>query len=30
MNVAKRLLVQKDVPLTQISLMLGYSEASAV
>lgn len=29
MNVAKRLLVQPDVPLTQISLMLGYSEASA-
>ena len=29
MNIAKRLLVQKEVPLTQISLMLGYSEASA-
>lgn len=29
MNIAKRLLIQKDVPLTQISLMLGYSEASA-
>jgi AraC-like DNA-binding protein len=29
MNIAKRLLVQKNVPLTQISLMLGYSEASA-
>ncbi|NQZ27895.1 MAG: hypothetical protein HRT55_16440 [Colwellia sp.] len=29
MNVAKRLLVPKDVPLRQISLMLAYSEASA-
>lgn len=29
MNVAKRLLVQPDIPLTQISAMLGYSEASA-
>lgn len=29
MNVAKRLLVQPDISLTQISAMLGYSEASA-
>jgi AraC-like DNA-binding protein len=29
MNIAKRLLIQKDVHLIQISLMLGYSEASA-
>jgi AraC-like DNA-binding protein len=29
MNGAKRLLIQKEIPLTQISLMLGYSEASA-
>ena len=29
MNGAKRLLIQKDIPLTQISLMLGYSETSA-
>jgi AraC-like DNA-binding protein len=29
MNGAKRLLIQRDIPLTQISLMLGYSEASA-
>ncbi len=29
MNSAKRLLAQRGIPLTQISLMLGYSELSA-
>ncbi|MBL4631726.1 MAG: helix-turn-helix transcriptional regulator, partial [Paraglaciecola sp.] len=29
LNVAKRLLIQPDISLTQISGMLGYSEASA-